>query len=322
MKRHKTHLNDLLLNRYPQFKNPVSLKLSIVLASYNRESELFSILNQLSRQHTRHEFEVIGVLQGYSERVIDAIRNYYMTQLNFVCLCYEKGIGLIAARNVGIEQARGEIIAFLDDDIQIADDWIEQIVSNFTDESVGGVGGCVEHGPGFSKINILLQRLLGNDPPIYDIDAFGFASHPISNRISRPQDTKWLPGTAAAYRRSVFEQVGLLEERFWYGFEDVDFGARVRRHGWRLLLVPSATIVHYPSPQNRMARLKSVHHMETVRVLSVFRILQGKRFWKLYYWLGFSKVLLLYIFAAIRNREPKIPLVALNSARQSMRAFE
>ena len=53
--------------------------------------------------------------------------------------------------------------------------------------------------------------------------------------------------TASAYRRAVFEQVGTLEERFGYGFEDIDFGIRARRQGWTVIGLKSVCRVCPPA---------------------------------------------------------------------------
>ena len=52
--------------------------------------------------------------------------------------------GLSGARNSGVERARGDILAFLDDDATAAPDWLEEMTRPFTDANVAGVGGWVE----------------------------------------------------------------------------------------------------------------------------------------------------------------------------------
>ena len=51
--------------------------------------------------------------------------------------------GLSGARNTGVELARGDVLAFLDDDARAAPDWLETLLGGYTDEGVIGVGGAI-----------------------------------------------------------------------------------------------------------------------------------------------------------------------------------
>jgi hypothetical protein len=61
---------------------------------------------------------------------------------------------------------------------------------------------------------------------------------------SQPQAVDWIAGTCLMVRHSAFKEVGLLDERFFLYFEDVEWGLRLRRAGWRVVFVPQIAITH------------------------------------------------------------------------------
>lgn len=304
------------------FLYPAALPLSVILATFRRPDNLWPILDNLVRQVTSVEFEVILVLQGYEPYIRSTIEDRYSNVLRLVFLEYEIGLGLIAARNIGLQHSKGAIITFIEDDIQMQNDWITQIAIRFDQTNIGGVCGYVLHAPGFSRTKLRVFRWLGMDPPIYTIDRYGFVHHPLSNFSAHDRETEWMPGVSS-YRREVFETVGLLEERYGYGFEDADLGFRARNAGWHLLLTPDATVQHYPSSLNRMSRLQSAYHIEKVRVLLIGKVLAGKRLWRIRYLIGFAKTFIFqYVIAGmLLHRDARLPFYAIKGAWMGMHIF-
>ena len=65
-----------------------------------------------------------------------------------------------------------------------------------------------------------------------------------TGQYGQPQDVTWVSGCAILVRRALIEQVGMLDERFFYYWEETDWCLRAREHGWRVVNVPSAKIWH------------------------------------------------------------------------------
>ena len=294
--------------------------LAIVLASYKRPDRLLAVLGEVARLRRPPAFEVVAVLQAY-DRPMAADVAAALGDVPATTLEYPQPLGLIAARNVGVAHARGEIVAFIDDDVELPPDWARALLEPYADPRVGGVAGFVQHGPGFSTFGPAVLRLLGANPSVYHIDRFGYAFHPLTRFPGATVEAMWLPGGASSYRRRLFDELGPLEEAFRYGFEDVEFGARARRAGWSLRVVPAATVIHHPSAANRMSRREAVYHMERVRVLAVRKVLAERAGWRRAHWFGFARVLLVHALSALAHRDWRLPLVALQGARAGRREF-
>ena len=66
-------------------------------------------------------------------------------------------------------------------------------------------------------------------------------THAGANRL---RDVDWVAGTCLVTRREVFDMAGLLDERYFLYWEDVDWCLRVKQLGWRVVVQPGVTVTH------------------------------------------------------------------------------
>ncbi len=132
-------------------------------------------------------------------------------------------------RNIGAQQAKNEILAFLDDDCVAGRSWLRDLAQYFQWEEVGAVGGYVD---GYSKRS-LLDR--------YEKE---FSLLNLGKYILRGvNDRFYVPTCNMLVRKKAFIETGGIRETMHLG-EDVDFCWRMRDVGWQALYVPSGTVIH------------------------------------------------------------------------------
>src|ERR1700738_297745 len=112
------------------------LTVSVVINTYNRAASLAVTLQSLRRLNYPH-FEVIVVNGPSTDGTLELLNA--MRSLIRVGGCSERNLSI--SRNVGIEMAGGALVAFLDDDAVPDEDWLNDTVSAFDCEEVGGAGG-------------------------------------------------------------------------------------------------------------------------------------------------------------------------------------
>ncbi|MBC8135425.1 MAG: glycosyltransferase family 2 protein, partial [Fibrella sp.] len=108
---------------------------SVLICTRNRADELVHALRSvLSNRHTA--FEVVVIDQSDDHATRDVVRSCHAEADGRVSLRHvpTDTRGLSLARNLAIAQARGEIIAFTDDDCTVGEDWVENIATLFTDD--------------------------------------------------------------------------------------------------------------------------------------------------------------------------------------------
>jgi len=169
------------------------MDLTVIICSYNRASSLFNTLVSLEQQAlpAGRTWEVVVVNNNSSDRTEDVIGEFVRKGNLSLRYVFEKQQGLPYARNAGIKQAAGEILAFTDDDCITNSDWILSICNEFkSNPSVSGIGGRVE---------------------LYDSRDKPVTIRPFKERIafeSTAQLFYLVPGCNMAFRREVFEAIG------------------------------------------------------------------------------------------------------------------
>jgi GT2 family glycosyltransferase len=148
------------------------------------------------------------------------------------------------ANNFAAARTTGEFICLLNDDVQpLESDWLDGMLSFFTDDAVGIVGAklyypnmTVQHGGmivGLAGICEHANRYLPRGEP-------GYAWRGILD-----QDLSAVTGACMLVRRDVFEAVGGLDETYPSGFNDVDFCLRVREIGRTVVLANNVEMIHH-----------------------------------------------------------------------------
>jgi N-acetylglucosaminyl-diphospho-decaprenol L-rhamnosyltransferase len=216
------------------------IDLSIVVVAYNSEPLLHATLASLLR-HTREiNYELIVVDNSPPPGSAPLEQEFPQIRL----IHSGRNAGFAAANNIGLKLSRGRYIALLNPDTLLHDNALARLVAWLdAHPDVGAVGPQLlqvdgqpqpySHGsaptPGY-----LLRRLWSHLRGRYLHQWAG----------SQPQDVDWVAGTCMLVRRRAIEAVGGLDERFFLYFEDVDWGWRLRRAGWRVVFLPDIAITH------------------------------------------------------------------------------
>lgn len=216
-----------------------SARPSVVIITRNRARMLADCLAHLQQQ-THPSFEIVVVDSSSNDETADLMRSW--PTATYLRIPGGRN-NMPQARNVGISHARGEIVAFIDDDSMVSPEWLGQIVSGFSDESIGGVGGRI------------FDRTFTGDPEEPRIGAIlseGRLIHNFDAEKVEAQDVDWLRGCNMAFRRAALAAAGGFDTRFTgdNSYEDVDHCVRVRRAGYRLRFIPAAEVTHLAGMRN------------------------------------------------------------------------
>jgi N-acetylglucosaminyl-diphospho-decaprenol L-rhamnosyltransferase len=148
--------------------------------------------------------------------------------------------GFAAGVNAGARAARGERFAVLNPDIDFArSDAISQLERHLERRSIGAVAPALHlpDGP--------LQDSARHVPSPLDLCRRRFLTQvPDAVRSDEPVTVDWVVAACLLIKREAFDVVGGFDERYFLYFEDVDFGVRMRRAGYRILYDPTVRALH------------------------------------------------------------------------------
>ena len=214
------------MNRAPTDQLPY---VSVIVPVRDGESTIADCLDAiLATDYPQDRREILVVDNASSDGTASLIHSRSVRYLR------EPKRGVSNARNRGIAESRGEILAFIDADCLPDPQWLTELVGPFGDPEVGAVAGDLQHAPPNTAAERQAARLLGN------WQRFAFTSNPA------------YPITAnAAYRRDVLERIGGFDPHMTRA-QDVELGLRFQeRSGLRLAYADHATVRH----RNRSTQL-------------------------------------------------------------------
>lgn len=226
------------------------LTASVIICTRNRPEDLRRCLNSIRAQSLQPEELVI--IDG-SDQQCSEIDSASFKQLFSRVVYKHTQPGLTYQRNVGIENADGDVIYFFDDDVVLERDYLFEMQKIFTThpEYNGGMGYVTGVPAKKNNLYRAVQTcfLLQKDNASGTFTASGMPTHAYG--CSDFTEVEVLGGCCMAYRSTVFKNHRFDERLKRYGYmEDCDFSWRVSRDG-KLFYNPAARLAHLQSPLAR-----------------------------------------------------------------------
>jgi GT2 family glycosyltransferase len=207
----------------PYFPSKRIPKVSVVVASYNGARTLRACLESLRRLNYS-DYEVILVDDGSTDETPAIAKSFpefrYIRQSNQ---------GLSAARNAGIAAARGEIVAFTDDDCRVDEDWLYYLVNDLMDNEWVGIGGHNLLPPDDSCVAAAVTASPGGPAHVMLTD----------------REAEHIPGCNMAFLKWALEEIGGFDPVFRKAGDDVDVCWRLQEVGYKIGFSPAGFVWHY-----------------------------------------------------------------------------
>jgi len=209
---------------------------SVVIPHWNGVAHLPDCLDSLRRQ-TLRGVEVIVADNGSTDGSLELLaRDYPEVRV----LALGENRGFTGACNAGIRAAQGRFIVLLNNDTAADPRWLEEVIAAFERHPEAGLVA--------SKMLLFDRRdTFHTAGDFYRVDGMP-GNRGVWQRDEGQYDVEEAVfsacGGSAAYRREMLEQVGLLDEDFYFSCEDIDLAWRAQLAGWQCIYAPRAVVYH------------------------------------------------------------------------------
>lgn len=246
------------------------MKITVVVPTYRRSKDLARCLAALKAQ-IRPVDELWIIVRDTDEETRTFLQNFDIESLPLQ-IATVTVVGVVAAMNIGLESASGDIIAFTDDDAAPHSDWLERIEAYFLSEpNIAGVGGrdWVYHGTELED---------GAEPVVGKLQWFGrlIGNHHIG--IGEGREVDVLKGVNMSFRRTSIQNLRFDQRMRGTGAQvhfEVMFCLKLKQLGWKLIYDSQIGVDHFRGDRfdedqrdkfNQIAMLNAVHN-ETLALL-------------------------------------------------------
>ena len=199
--------------------------------------------------------EVLVVDNGSTDASLNTISNEFP---DFRLLKNSENLGFSAGMNIGIKESRGDLILLYNNDAIAHPASLSKMVETILSKNkIGMVGGLIL----YNKPNDVIWSCGGKLDLVTGTiwsDGLGqkiFAKKPLQKNLVA--DVDYLSGCVLLIRKEVIQKIGLLDDAYLIGGQDLDWCLRARRAGFECVLNPSAIIWHIGSYSLRRMPLRS-----------------------------------------------------------------
>jgi GT2 family glycosyltransferase len=278
---------------YPSADNDI-IDVSIVIVSFNTRDVTRQCLEHVRKHAAAVRHEVLVVDNASVDRSADMVAAEF-PEVHLIRS--DDNRGFAGGNNPAMKIARGRYILLLNSDAFLSEGALEKTLQYMDDHPDTGVLGCKLTDPD-GTMQASARMLPGPLNKILHITGLAarFPGSKFFGRVdytwwdhSEPRTVGWVVGAFFLIRRETMESIGVLDERYFLYFEEIDYCLTARRAGWKVVFYPHAEIVHIggQSAVKVPGKISAKgRQMVSIRLTSEFRYYR-----KMYGWLASSGII-------------------------------
>lgn len=226
------------------------MKISIIIVSWNVKDLLKKCLQSLIKYGEDFDLEIFVIDNASTDGTTWMMKNDF-PEINF--LPNKENAGFAKANNQGIKRATGDYVLLLNPDTEIFADTLANSVKFMEENKDCGIMGCkmvyrngtlqpsVRRFPRFWPVLLMFLKIPKIFPKLKSIQRYLATDF----NYEKTQPVDQVMGAFMFISRPALEKIGLLDERFFVWFEEVDFCRRAWNSGYKVMYYPGAKIIHY-----------------------------------------------------------------------------
>ena len=224
-------------------------KVSIVIANKDHVEDLRRCITSVLEKSTHDNFEIVVVENNStSKEIFDYYKEIQEKDSRVKVVTYTGEFNYSAVNNLGVKHTTGDYILLLNNDTEVITvNWMEELLMYAQREDVGAVGGklyyankTIQHAG--VVIGLGAHRTAGHTHYGQSRENLGYMG-----RLCYTQNVTAVTGACLLVKKSLYEEVGGLDESFVISLNDVDFCLKLRERGYLNVFTPFAELYHYES---------------------------------------------------------------------------
>lgn len=199
---------------------------SIIILTYNKYGLFLNTLEKI-KKNTKIDYEIIVVDNSDKDNPVREFIGTLQQQDGFQVILNDENVGFARGVNQGIKIAKGEHICFLNDDTEVSEEWLTKMLKHFDKKDRKGK-----------------NRKIGAVAPMSDV-VMGWQKRSAYKDFDDEHEVPYLIGLCLLIPRKVLDKVGLLDEKFFFGYEDIDWSIRATDKGYTLIIAQDVFVRHF-----------------------------------------------------------------------------
>ena len=233
-----------------KYKLKAKPMISIIIPNKDHRDDLKRCVDSILNKSTYENYEILIVENNSTEAETFAYYKMLENQPKVRVITYEAegGFNYSKINNFAAKQAKGEYLLLLNNDTKvITREWMEELLMYAQRDDVGAVGAKLYYADNTIQhagivIGLGAHHAAGHTHHLLSKENLGYMG-----RLCYAQDVTAVTGACLLVRKSLYEQVGGLDESFTVALNDVDFCLRLRALGLLNIFTPFAELYHYES---------------------------------------------------------------------------
>lgn len=228
------------------------LDLSIVIVNWNVKDLLQNCLVSIFEHTANVKFEVIVVDNASPDQSeVTAMMHSQFPQVKYIP--NNNNLGFAKANNQAIILAQGEFVLLMNPDTELRENSLLRVVQHLRENEEIGICGCkilntdhtiqpsVRSFPSLGSQIIIMLKLHHFFPNMKILRNY----YKKDFDYNQPQEVDQVRGAFFMMRKQMIEKVGLLDDKYWIWFEEVDYCQRAKEVAWQVFYLPTAEVFHH-----------------------------------------------------------------------------
>ncbi len=224
---------------------------SIIIVNYNTPELTVACVKSIFKCEKNLNFEIILIDNGSYDQSVEKLEKLEKEYKNLFFIKNSSNLGFSKANNIGIKEAKSKYIFLLNSDTEIKANAISELLEFAKNtKDVGVVGSRLLNSDGSLQPSCFVFPTIRNAIKEYWFGEEGYFSK-FAPEGDISVEVNALVGAAFLITPTAIKKVGLLDERYFMYFEDLDYCKRVHKAGLKVFYNPKSIVVHHHGASGR-----------------------------------------------------------------------